>query len=251
MKKLFMVDDDFLVYIQTNGSATIEYVLLSIEDNRIIASGVFEVPVIEEQYQQLPISLNAVMAAINECGLIGFAIAEVPMNMLEKPQFGKLWFIAKEEAVEPVIRIVDETYKDKFLLKDGANVSLDTLKDTMTGHCQYIDPYHFRFCDDVYHICQFGEMCKRIAATVRPEAIITDDCAAWKIERKGYIAIQRTEGASYDYTLYNSDYTDFDGGILDEPEWNMCEARDAILKDFDWDGRLMTLIDYDELMEHV
>ena len=31
----------------------------------------------------------------------------------------------------------------------------------------------------------------------------------------------------------------------------MCEARDAILKDFDWDGRLMTLIDYDELMEHV
>ena len=74
MKKLFMVDDDFLVYIQTNGSATIEYVLLSIEDNRIIASGVFEVPVIEEQYQQLPISLNAVMAAINECGLIGFAI---------------------------------------------------------------------------------------------------------------------------------------------------------------------------------
>lgn len=46
-------------------------------------------------------------------------------------------------------------------------------------------------------------------------------------------------------------YTDFDGGILDEPEWNMCEARDAILKDFDWDGRLMTLIDYDELMEHV
>ena len=140
MKKLFMVDDDFLVYIQTNGSATIEYVLLSIEDNRIIASGVFEVPVIEEQYQQLPISLNAVMAAINECGLIGFAIAEVPMNMLEKPQFGKLWLIAKEEAVEPVIRIVDETYKDKFLLKDGANVSLDTLKDTMTGHCQYIDP---------------------------------------------------------------------------------------------------------------
>ena len=57
--------------------------------------------------------------------------------------------------------------------------------------------------------------------------------------------------APYDYTLYNSDYTDFDGGILDEPEWNMCEARDAILKDFDWDGRLMTLIDYDELMEHV
>lgn len=46
MKKLFMVDDDFLVYIQTNGSATIEYVLLSIEDNRIIASGVFEVLVV-------------------------------------------------------------------------------------------------------------------------------------------------------------------------------------------------------------
>lgn len=46
------------------------------------------------------------------------------MNMLEKPQFGKLWLIAKEEAVEPVIRIVDETYKDKFLLKDGAKYLL-------------------------------------------------------------------------------------------------------------------------------
>lgn len=50
-------------------------------------------------------------------------------------------------------------------------------------------------------------------------------------------------------TLYHKDFTEIDGGQIDNPEISMNAARDQILSDYGFGGRTMTRIDYDELCD--
>lgn len=71
---------------------------------------------------------------------------------------------------------------------------------------------------------------------------------AWDLGSKGFLAIQTCEDG-YDYTLYHKDFTEIDGGQIDDPEISMNAARDQILSDYGFGGRTMTRIDYDELCD--
>lgn len=98
------------------------------------------------------------------------------------------------------------------------------------------------------HICQLAEMLERGGGTCRPEPLITEERSAWDLGSKGFLAIQTCEDG-YDYTLYHKDFTEIDGGQIDNSEISMNAARDQILSDYGFGGRTMTRIDYDELCD--
>ena len=75
-----------------------------------------------------------------------------------------------------------------------------------------------------------------------------EERSAWDLGSKGFLAIQTCEDG-YDYTLYHKDFTEIDGGQIDNPEISMNAARDQILSDYGFGGRTMTRIDYDELCD--
>ena len=87
------------------------------------------------------------------------------------------------------------------------------------------DEYHLRLGYDVLHICQLAEMLERGGGTCRPEPLITEERSAWDLGSKGFLAIQTREDG-YDYTLYHKDFTEIDGGQIDNPEISMNAARD-------------------------
>ena len=63
--------------------------------------------------------------------------------------------------------------------------------------------------------------------------------------------IQKSEDG-YDYTLYTSDYSEIDGGQLDNPDISIYDAMNEILEDLDIEipGH-KDEIDYEELEEKV
>jgi len=114
--------------------------------------------------------------------------------------------------------------------------------------CSHIDDYHMQAGYSVYHICQFAEMLERGGGSCRPEPLVLEEEAAWKINGKGYVSVQASDDG-YDYTVYGEDYHEIDGGQIDAPERSVNEIRDEILADLGWDKRSMVRTDYDDLQD--
>ena len=69
--------------------------------------------------------------------------------------------------------------------------------------------------------------------------------AAYLLESGNYLYIQTCE-TGYDYTLYQPDFTDLDGGQLDNPEISIEKARDEILKMHELSGQGLTELSIDD-----
>lgn len=72
--------------------------------------------------------------------------------------------------------LAPNTYQDMFLLEDGKKLlfhdSYDHTDKTFT--CKYIDPYHFYFGSNVFHIYQFAEVMQRNGHTYDRLNYVTD-----------------------------------------------------------------------------
>lgn len=71
---------------------------------------------------------------------------------------------------------------------------------------------------------------------------------AWKVGRENYLILQTCDDG-WDYTLYDKDFKEVDGGQLDMPELTMQEARSEILQDFGLGKKDLIVADYDEVVE--
>lgn len=71
---------------------------------------------------------------------------------------------------------------------------------------------------------------------------------AWKVGKEHYLIMQICDDG-WDYTLYDKNFKEIDGGQLDMPELSMQEARSEILKEFDLEKKNLVVADYDEIME--
>ena len=185
--------------------------------------------------------------------LDGLAVAPVAPEMLEQVRGGRkvLWQMKKADPeLENAknIRFITSSYEDRFKIPDGSAVEIEYPNRKFSARCEYMDEYHLRLGYDVLHICQLAEMLERGGGTCRPEPLITEERSAWDLGSKGFLAIQTCEDG-YDYTLYHKDFTEIDGGQIDNPEISMNAARDQILSDYGFGGRTMTRIDYDELCD--
>ena len=75
-----------------------------------------------------------------------------------------------------------------------------------------------------------------------------DEQMAWKVGKDHYLILQTCDDG-WDYTLYDKNFKEIDGGQLDMPELSMQEARSEILKDFQLDKKDLVAVDYDEIVE--
>lgn len=66
----------------------------------------------------------------------------------------------------------------------------------------------------------------------------------------GFFAIQHTDGG-YDYTFYDKDYLEKDGGVYDDPEFTIEEAAGDLLEEEGISIHDCKVMDYEELMECV
>ena len=67
------------------------------------------------------------------------------------------------------IRFIDSGYNEKFRVNDGDKILIHTRNGTtLERECKYIDDYHTQIGSDVFHICEFAELCERNGHTVEP-----------------------------------------------------------------------------------
>lgn len=115
------------------------------------------------------------------------------------------------------IRFITSKYENLFKFHDGALVEITYPDRTFLMKCEYMDDYHMKLGHDVYHICQFAEMMERGGGSCKPEKLLEAEQYVWKVTGKGYFLIQLCEDG-YDYTFYDKNLDDIDGGQLGKEE---------------------------------
>lgn len=146
------------------------------------------------------------------------------------------------------IRFIDSHYNDLFRIPDGGHIQIDYGNETVVKPCTFIDEYHTQVGNNVFHICQFAEVMERNGNHYQAEPPIMGDEAAWQVGKDNYLAIQTCDDG-YDYTLFDKDFKEIDGGQLDNPEMSMIEVRNEILSDFNMAHRDLRAAVYEEIME--
>ncbi len=147
------------------------------------------------------------------------------------------------------IRFIDSHYRDLFRIPDGGTIQVHYSDDTVViKPCKFIDEYHTQIGNNVFHICQFAELLERNGSYCQAEPEILGDEAAWQVGRDRYLAIQTCEDG-YDYTLFDKEFHEIDGGQLDSPDLSMLEARAEILEDFGLQMRELRAMVYEDVME--
>ena len=146
------------------------------------------------------------------------------------------------------IRFIDSHYHDLFRIPDGSCIQIHYPDETVVKPCQFLDEYHTQIGYNVVHICQFAEIMERNGATYMAEPEIMGTEAAWQVGRDKILAVQTYEDG-YDYTLYDSNYNEIDGGLLDNPDLSMIEARTEILESFNLGNRELRAIVYEDVRE--
>lgn len=67
------------------------------------------------------------------------------------------------------IRFINSQYKELFIIEDGGKIIFERPGDDPKEMiCRYIDDYHADINENIYHICQFAEMCENIGAKCVP-----------------------------------------------------------------------------------
>lgn len=147
------------------------------------------------------------------------------------------------------IRFIDSHYRDLFRIPDGGTIQVHYSDDSVViKPCKFIDEYHTQIGNNVFHICQFAELLERNGNYCQAEPEIMGDEAAWQVGRDRYLAIQTCEDG-YDYTLFDKEFHEIDGGQLDNPELSMLEARAEILAGFGLQMRELRAMLYEDVME--
>ena len=146
------------------------------------------------------------------------------------------------------IRFIDSHYKDLFRIPDGSSIQIHYPDETVVKPCKFIDEYHTQIGTNVFHICQFAEIMERNGASYMAEPEIMGDEAAWKVGKDRILAIQTCDDG-YDYTLFDENYNEIDGGQVDNPEMSMIEVRTDILESFNLAHRELRAMVYEDVME--
>ena len=146
------------------------------------------------------------------------------------------------------IRFIDSHYKDLFRIPDGSCIQIHYPDETVVKPCKFIDEYHTQIGTNVFHICQFAEIMERNNAHYMAEPEIMGDEAAWKVGKDRILAIQTCDDG-YDYTLFDENYNEIDGGQVDNPEMSMIEVRTDILESFSLEHRELRAMVYEDVME--
>lgn len=146
------------------------------------------------------------------------------------------------------IRFIDSRYHDLFRIPDGGCVQIYYPDETVIKPCKFIDEYHTQVGYNVFHICQFAEFMERNGAAYMAEPEIMGEEAAWKVGKDRILAVQTCEDG-YDYTLFDENYNNIDGGQIDNPDMTMLEVRRDILESYGLEYKELRAMVYEDVME--
>jgi len=213
-------------------------------------SGVITYMDMNESAIRNPIACARVLA-IEEVGMKGEVVAEVALRTLDQLRDAKRSYrkAHRDDPHDHSIRFITSNYDELFRIPNGGKVRVDYPDRSFLAPCEYIDDYHTRIGGEVFLICQFAELLERGDGKASPEPVMQQEQAAWQIGHKEYISIQSTEDG-WDYSVYTRDFEEVDGGLIDLKSISIQECRDMILKDFGWQRRNFTEMDYDMVEEH-
>ena len=72
------------------------------------------------------------------------------------------------------IRFIDSHYNEKFRIPDGGTIRITfSTGERVDRLCTYIDDYHVKVGNNVFHICEFAERMEQNGNTVEPVEPIT------------------------------------------------------------------------------
>lgn len=251
LEAVYLLDDNKYLHLKEEDNG-FKYALFDKEKREKINDGLINWAVLEDCLIQ-----NEICAArkcvIDEIDIRVSKIAKVSLNTLEHFKDSdirrrKIW--EPETLPEHDIRFINSHYDDLFRIEDGGAIEIHYPNETAIKHCKYVDEYHAKVGDELFHICQFAEQMERLGAKYEPEREPQVDQFAWKVGKNHYLTIQSCDDG-WDYTIYDKNFNEFDGGQLDMPEFSILEARNEILADFDMDHRNLIIEDYETILEVV
>ena len=147
---------------------------------------------------------------------------------------------------EHSIRFINSSYDTLFRIPDGGTVEVNFPDRRFTAKCEYLDDYHTKVGDTVFHICEFAELLERQNGTVRPEPEAELDKAAWQLAHREYLTVERTEGG-FRYELLTQQFKSVVRGQIDSADWTMNHAREHILETLNMSHRNRAAVPFDEV----
>ena len=66
------------------------------------------------------------------------------------------------------IRFIDSQYHDLFRIPDGGMIQVTYPDRSFAARCEYVDDYHLKVANELFHICQFAEILERGGGSCQP-----------------------------------------------------------------------------------
>ena len=145
---------------------------------------------------------------------------------------------------EHSIRFITTDYEELFRIPDDGTVLVTFPDRQFAEKCSYIDDYHMKVGNSVYHICQYAEILKQNGGHCAPEPETELAKAAWQLGHREYLMLERAD-TGFRYEILTKDFLSRTQGQLDRPEWTMNQAREYVLDLAGLDHRSRFAVSYD------
>ena len=129
---------------------------------------------------------------------------------------------------ENSIRFINSNYDELFRIPDGDTILVTFPDRQFVEKCSYIDDYHMKIGNSVYHICQYAEILEQNDARCEPEPETQLENAAWQIGNRDFLLIEKRK-SSFRYELVTKEFLSRSQGQLDRNDLTMNQAREHIL----------------------
>ena len=129
---------------------------------------------------------------------------------------------------EHSIRFITSNYDELFRIPDGGTILVTFPDQQFVEKCSYIDDYHTKIGNSVYHICQYAEILEQNNAQCEPEPETQLDKAAWQIGNRDFLLIEKGK-SSFRYELVTKEFLSRSQGQLDRKDLTVNQAREHIL----------------------
>lgn len=249
LEEVTLINDSSYLHLKENDSG-FQYELFDKESKTKVCDGQIDWTELEDSPISNPLAA-ARHYAFADIGIEAEKVSRVSINTLEpfrESGVRRRKMFEPETLPKDDIRFINSHYDELFRIPDGEAIQIQYPDETIIKNCFYRDDYHTQVGQNMYHICEFAEIMERRCAVYAPEPISMDEQMAWKVGKDHYLIIQTCDDG-WDYTLYDKNFKEIDGGQLDMPELSMQEARSEILKDFQLEKKDLVVADYDEVVE--
>lgn len=246
---VYLVDDASYLHLKETESG-FHYAVFDIASKALAYTGDISWPDLAECPIRSPLAA-ARFLAIQDVRSEGCTVAGVALRTLEafkESEVHRRQIWEPETLPQKDIRFINSDYQTLFYLPNGGSIEVELPNRKFTARCEYLDNYHTRIGDEVYHICQYAEILERKGGSCRPEPENFKEDAAWILGRYSYLVVETFED-SFHYSLYDRDLDLTDAGRLEDPALSMNEARDQILAAHRLGGKSRVECDYATVLE--